>query len=57
MIEPRKILHVTPIYPEAARTAGVTGIVVIEAIIDKNGNVTEPRVIQSVPLLDTAPGS
>ena len=54
MIEPRKILHVMPIYPEGARTAGVQGIVVIEAVIDRQGNVTEPRVIQSVPLLDDA---
>jgi TonB family protein len=54
MIEPRKILHVMPVYPEGARAAGVQGIVVIEAVVDRDGNVTEPRVIQSVPLLDDA---
>ena len=54
MIEPRKIHHVMPIYPESARLAGVQGIVVIDAIIDRDGNVSEPRIIQSVPLLDDA---
>ena len=54
MIEPRKIHHVMPIYPESARLAGAQGIVVIDAIIDRHGNVTDPRVIQSVPLLDDA---
>ena len=53
-IEPRKIHHVMPLYPEGARLAGAHGIVVIDAIIDRHGNVTEPRVIQSVPLLDDA---
>jgi TonB family protein len=54
MIEPRKIHHIMPIYPDSARIAGAQGIVVIDAIIDRYGNVTEPRVIQSVPLLDDA---
>jgi TonB family protein len=54
MIEPRKIHHVMPIYPESARLGGVMGIVVIDAIIDRHGNVTDARVIQSVPLLDDA---
>jgi protein TonB len=50
-----KLLHqVTPIYPPIAKKAGVHGIVVLEAIIDTSGNVTDVQVLRSVPLLDQA---
>ena len=54
LIEPRKIRHIMPVYPERARAAGAQGIVVIDAIVDRDGNVTDARVVQSVPLLDDA---
>ena len=41
-------------YPVEAQKAGVQGRVIMQVIIDKNGNVTNPKVTQPVdPLLDT----
>ena len=41
-------------YPVEAQKAGIQGRVIIQVIIDKNGNVTNPKVTQPVdPLLDT----
>jgi protein TonB len=52
--EPRKIKHVPPVYPDAARAAGVQGLVILEAIIDRDGNVRDVSVLRSVPQLDQA---
>lgn len=52
--QPKKIVDVQPIYPTAARDARIQGLVIIEAIIDERGNVTNARVLRSVPLLDQA---
>ena len=51
---PRKIRHVAPIYPEAARQARVSGVVILELQLDVNGSVTDARVLRSIPLLDAA---
>jgi TonB family protein len=51
---PRKIRDVAPIYPEAARQAKVSGIVILELQLDVNGTVTDARVLRSIPLLDAA---
>ncbi len=51
---PTRRVYVEPIYPEIAKRAGVSGVVVLEAIIDSNGNVTNVRVVRSRPLLDQA---
>ena len=41
-------------YPVEAQKAGIQGRVTMQVIIDKNGNVTNPKVTQPVdPLLDT----
>jgi periplasmic protein TonB len=53
-VPPRKIADVRPIYPEIARQVKKEGTVVIEAVLDTTGRVTQPRVIQSVPFLDQA---
>jgi protein TonB len=49
---PRKIKDVSPTYPDIAKQARVQGIVILEAIIDPQGNVTNVRVLRSIPLLD-----
>ena len=51
---PRKIRDVAPIYPEAARQAKVSGIVILELQLDVNGSVTVVRILRSIPLLDAA---
>ena len=43
--------HPTPIYPKLAITAGVQGLVVLEAVITKEGNVDSLRVVSGHPLL------
>jgi TonB family protein len=52
--EPRKLRAVNPVYPPAAREAGIQGTVTLECTIDQHGRVTDARVVQSVPLLDQA---
>jgi TonB family protein len=51
---PRMISKVNPIYPEAARTAGVAGTVILEGTIGEDGTVQDARVLRGVPLLNDA---
>jgi protein TonB len=51
---PTKIKDVNPLYPPIAQAARVQGTVIIEATIGVDGNVTNTRVLRSVPLLDQA---
>ncbi|HSF18254.1 MAG TPA: TonB family protein [Vicinamibacteria bacterium] len=51
---PKKLKDVRPEYPTTARAARVEGVVILEAVIDSRGVVTDVRVLQSVPLLDEA---
>ena len=41
-------------YPQIAQTAKVQGVVIIEAVIGKDGNVKDAKVLRSVALLDQA---
>ena len=41
-----------PRFPAEAKAAGIKGFVVTEVVIDTTGNVTDARVVQSIPLLD-----
>jgi periplasmic protein TonB len=52
--EPKKIVHVPPVYPPIAQQAHVEGTVILEAIIDERGRVDQVRVLRSRPLLDQA---
>ena len=52
--QPRKVTHVNPVYPPAARAAGVSGIVILEAAIGSDGRVLDARVLRSIPELDGA---
>ena len=51
---PRKIRHVDPAYPELARRAGVTGMVILECVIDREGRIRSVGVLRGHPLLDAA---
>lgn len=54
MHAPRKIVNVPPRYPPHAQAARVEGTVVLDAVIDPTGRVTDVRVTHSVNLLDQA---
>lgn len=49
--EPVALSRPEPTYPAVARVAHVEGVVVIEAIIDERGNVTEAEAVDGPPLL------
>jgi TonB family protein len=52
---PVKISGAAPVYTELARRARVVGTVVVEAIIDQHGDVTNARVLRGLPMgLDRA---
>jgi protein TonB len=53
-VSPRKIVDVRPQYPEIARAARVEGTIIMEAVLDTSGRVTQLRVLKSVPMLDHA---
>ena len=55
VLAPVKISGAPPVYTETARKARITGTVIVEAIIDEQGNVTMPRVLKGLPMgLDQA---
>jgi protein TonB len=51
---PARIKLVDPVYPSEAKANGVQGVVIIEALIAKDGSVASAKVLKSVPLLDDA---
>jgi protein TonB len=52
--QPQKTTHVNPVYPPIAQSARVQGVVIVEAIIDREGKVGYSRILRSIPLLDQA---
>jgi protein TonB len=52
MSSPTRIVYVKPEYPQVARDAKVQGVVVLEARIERDGQVCSARVLRSIPLLD-----
>jgi protein TonB len=51
---PRRLRYVEPIFPAIGRTAGVSGVVALECVIDVHGQVTELRVLRGHPLFTPA---
>jgi TonB family protein len=54
IIAPRLTLRVPPVYPEAAKKAGIEGTVVLSLSLDAKGTIIKARVIKSIPELDQA---
>ena len=51
---PRKLKNVHPVYPADAIAQQVQGVVVIEAIVDVDGTVSEAKILRSAGILDQA---
>ncbi|NOR53737.1 MAG: TonB family protein [Candidatus Aminicenantes bacterium] len=51
---PKLIKEVKPVYPKAARKAGIKGIVIIEVTTDVYGRVIDTKILKSIPDLDQA---
>jgi TonB family protein len=51
---PEAIHRKAPSYPDAAREARITGLVMVEALVVPDGSVSQVRISESVPGLDEA---
>lgn len=51
---PERIKYVAPKYPQEAQDAGLSGIVIMEIVVDGEGKVAGSHVLRSVPMLDQA---
>lgn len=51
---PQRIHNVYPEYPQEARNAKVQGVVILEAVVERTGDVSGVKVLRSIPLLDQA---
>jgi protein TonB len=51
---PRKVHDVPPVYPQVAQDAKVQGVVIMEVVLERTGDVSDVRVLRSIPLLDAA---
>lgn len=54
MMAPVKVRDAQPQYPEEAKSAGIQGVVILEAIVNAEGKVEDARILKSVPQLDGA---
>jgi protein TonB len=51
---PEALTRVLPEYPAEARAAGVTGTVLLQALVGKDGLVKDVKIVRSIPPLDGA---
>ena len=51
---PTLLSRVAPEYPSIAVNARVEGVVILEAIVDRQGRVEDVKVLRSITLLDAA---
>ncbi|HIO72442.1 MAG TPA: energy transducer TonB [Flavobacteriales bacterium] len=46
---PKPLRPIKPLYPEIAQEAGIEGVVVVQAFIDKKGRVKETTILKGIP--------
>ncbi len=51
---PEAVHRVEPEYPHLAKRAGVSGLVLVQALVDRDGVVRDVRIVKSIPMLDPA---
>lgn len=51
---PEAVSRAAPTYPEEARQARVSGTVMVQALVGRDGRVKDTRIVKSVPGLDEA---
>jgi TonB family protein len=51
---PKRTKSVSPVFPEAARTQGLRGIVIVEVVVGTDGSVESVDIVRSVPPFDEA---
>jgi TonB family protein len=51
---PEAITKVPPVYPELARRADVEGVVLVQALVGRDGRVKDTRVVKPIPALNEA---
>lgn len=51
---PKLVNRVNPVYPEIARAARTTAVLILEAIVGPDGRVTDVKVLRGQPLFDEA---
>ena len=51
---PEAIEKVPPVYPESARSRGITGSVMVQAQVRRDGTVGDVCIVKSIPALDAA---
>ena len=51
---PTQLRRVNPAYPQEALASGVQGTVILETVIERDGTVSEARILRSIPALNQA---
>ena len=52
--EPRLIKHVAPVYPPDAVAAQLSGMVILDVVIGKDGSVVDAKVLRPIPMFEAA---
>ena len=51
---PEAVTKITPTYPDLARSAGIDGTVLVQALVGKDGRVKDTKVVKSIQMLDAS---